>query len=95
MRKAGSHYWAHVTITAIKDESSNLNGFLKIVRDLTAQKQAEEQRSGLLTNKQHEHMPRRRAKKQRRQTEKRIGFCMFSVTSFERRLCQSCFPPQC
>lgn len=44
MRKDGSHYWAHVTITAIKDESSNLNGFLKIVRDLTAQKQAEEQR---------------------------------------------------
>ena len=44
MRKDGSYYWAHVTITAIKDESSNLNGFLKIVRDLTAQKQAEEQR---------------------------------------------------
>jgi signal transduction histidine kinase len=34
----------NVTITAIKDETSNLNGFLKIVRDLTARKQAEEQR---------------------------------------------------
>jgi PAS domain S-box-containing protein len=44
LRKDSSQYWAHVTITAIKDESSNLNGFLKIVRDLTAQKQAEEQR---------------------------------------------------
>lgn len=65
MRKDGSHYWAHVTITAIKDESSNLNGFLKIVRDLTAQKRAEEQRLRLA----HEQAARARAEAAKEKAE--------------------------
>jgi two-component system, chemotaxis family, CheB/CheR fusion protein len=65
IRKDGSQYWAHVTITAIKDESSRQNGFLKIVRDLTAQKQAEEQRLRLA----HEQAERARAEAAKEKAE--------------------------
>ncbi len=44
VRKDGSRFWADVTLTTIKDEKGKPNGFLKITRDLTTQKQAEEQR---------------------------------------------------
>jgi len=44
IRKDGSQFWANVTITTIKDEKGKSNGFLKITRDLSTQKQAEEQR---------------------------------------------------
>jgi hypothetical protein len=44
VRKDGSRFWANITLTAIKNEKDKPNGFLKIKRDLTAQKQAEEQR---------------------------------------------------
>ncbi len=43
-RKDRSQFWANVSITTIKDEKGKPNGFLKITRDLTAQRQAEEQR---------------------------------------------------
>jgi PAS domain S-box-containing protein len=66
LRKDSSQYWAHVTITAIKDESNNLNGFLKIVRDLTAQKQAEEQRLRLA----HEHAARQKAEAANREKDR-------------------------
>jgi len=65
IRKGGSQYWAHVTITAIKDDRCNLNGFLKIVRDLTAQKQAEEQRLRLA----HEQAARARAEAAKEKAE--------------------------
>lgn len=42
-KKDGSSFWADVTITAVKDENGNLRGFLKVVRDLTERRQAEEQ----------------------------------------------------
>jgi PAS domain S-box-containing protein len=41
LRKDGSRFWANVVITARKDESGNLRGFLKITRDLTERKHAE------------------------------------------------------
>jgi signal transduction histidine kinase len=44
VRKDGSRFCADVTLTTIKDEKGKPNGFLKITRDLTTQKQAEEQR---------------------------------------------------
>ncbi|UQA59171.1 ATP-binding protein [Polyangium aurulentum] len=42
MRKDGSRFWANVVITAIYDESGNLKGFAKVLRDLTDRKRMEE-----------------------------------------------------
>jgi PAS domain S-box-containing protein len=42
VRKDGSRFWANVVITALKDEAGEVRGFLKITRDLTDRKQAEE-----------------------------------------------------
>ncbi len=41
-RKDGSRFWASVTITAIRSESGAVEGFLKITRDLTERREAEE-----------------------------------------------------
>jgi light-regulated signal transduction histidine kinase (bacteriophytochrome) len=43
VRKDGSRYWAHGTITALRDESGKLYGFSKIARDITARRKAEEE----------------------------------------------------
>jgi PAS domain S-box-containing protein len=48
VRKDGSRFWAGVTITALRDKYGDINGFLKITRDLTARKQAEEQSAYLI-----------------------------------------------
>jgi PAS domain S-box-containing protein len=48
LRKDGSRFWANVVITALKDESGGIRGFLKITRDLTERKQAEENARRLL-----------------------------------------------
>jgi PAS domain S-box-containing protein len=42
VRKDGSTFWAHVLITALRDEQGNLRGFTKVTRDITARKEAEE-----------------------------------------------------
>ncbi len=42
VRKDGSKFWANVVITALRDEQGAVRGFLKITRDLTDRKQAEE-----------------------------------------------------
>jgi PAS domain S-box-containing protein len=42
VRKDGSRFWASVVITAIRDPFGVLHGYLKITRDLTDRKQAEE-----------------------------------------------------
>ena len=42
VRKDGSHFWANVVITALRDEQTRLRGFSKVTRDLTTRKQAEE-----------------------------------------------------
>jgi PAS domain S-box-containing protein len=41
-RKDGSHFFANVVIAALRDESGNLRGFTKVVRDITERKQVEE-----------------------------------------------------
>jgi PAS domain S-box-containing protein len=41
LRKDGSRFWAHVTITALRDESGRLRGFAKLTRDLSERKRAE------------------------------------------------------
>lgn len=48
LRKDGSPFWANVIVTALRDEAGGVRGFLKINRDLTAQRQAEEMFRGLL-----------------------------------------------
>jgi|AntRauTorcE11898_2_1112593.scaffolds.fasta_scaffold00035_35 PAS domain S-box-containing protein len=37
VRKDGSRFWANVTITAVRDEDGNNEGFLKVTRDMTEQ----------------------------------------------------------
>ena len=42
IRKDGSGYWADVAIFAIRDESGNVRGFAKVVRDITKRRKSEE-----------------------------------------------------
>ncbi len=42
LRKDGTRYWANVIITPIWDEEGNLQGFTKVVRDMTRRRQTEE-----------------------------------------------------
>jgi PAS domain S-box-containing protein len=42
IRKDGSRFWADVVITALRDPSGKLTGFLKITRDLTERRRHEE-----------------------------------------------------
>ncbi|HWI38772.1 MAG TPA: PAS domain S-box protein [Burkholderiales bacterium] len=41
IRKDGSRFWAHVTITAVRDEAGRLQGFAKLTRDLTERRRTE------------------------------------------------------
>jgi PAS domain S-box-containing protein len=43
VRKDGTHFWANVTITAIRDDDGRLTGFAKVTRDLTERRAAEEE----------------------------------------------------
>ncbi len=43
VRKDGSRFWAHVTITPIRDATGTLLGFAKITRDFTERRQAEQE----------------------------------------------------
>jgi len=40
VRKDGTHFWANVVITAVKDDQGRLYGFGKVTRDLTERKWA-------------------------------------------------------
>src|SRR5918994_790389 len=42
VRQNGSRFWGHVVITALRDNTGELTGFSKVVRDLTDNKIAEE-----------------------------------------------------
>ena len=41
VRKDASRFWAHVTITALRDDAGRLQGFAKLTRDLTERKRTE------------------------------------------------------
>jgi PAS domain S-box-containing protein len=41
VRNDGSRFWAHVSITALRDDHGKLKGFVKVTRDLTERHQAE------------------------------------------------------
>ena len=42
VRKDGTHYWAHVIVTPVRDEDGNLLGYAKITHDISERKRAEE-----------------------------------------------------
>ncbi|MCC7265639.1 MAG: PAS domain S-box protein [Candidatus Latescibacteria bacterium] len=42
VRKNGTHFWANVIISPLRDEGGTLQGFAKVTRDLTERKKAEE-----------------------------------------------------
>ncbi|HWN42666.1 MAG TPA: ATP-binding protein, partial [Thermoanaerobaculia bacterium] len=42
VRKDGSHFWANVVITALRNEKGELLGFAKVTRDLTVRRNAED-----------------------------------------------------
>lgn len=41
LRKDGSHFWAHVIIDAIRDDTGELLGFAKVTRDITSKVEAQ------------------------------------------------------
>jgi PAS domain S-box-containing protein len=43
VRKDGTRFFAHVTLTALYDEGGELHGFAKVTQDVTAQREAERQ----------------------------------------------------
>ncbi len=43
VRKDGTRFWCHVTITPVRDDDGTLLGFAKVTRDLTTQRAAEEE----------------------------------------------------
>jgi len=43
VRKDGSHFWANVVLSAMRDGSGQLRGFAKVTRDLTERRAAEDQ----------------------------------------------------
>jgi diguanylate cyclase (GGDEF)-like protein/PAS domain S-box-containing protein len=42
VRKDGSHYWAHVALTPVRDESGELRGFAEVTHDITERVVAED-----------------------------------------------------
>jgi PAS domain S-box-containing protein len=44
LRKDGSRFWAHVVITALRDDSGKLQGFAKVTRDVTERRDREKER---------------------------------------------------
>jgi PAS domain S-box-containing protein len=44
LRKDGSRFWAHVTLTRVRGPDGSITGFAKVTRDLTARKRADEER---------------------------------------------------
>jgi PAS domain S-box-containing protein len=48
VRKDGTRFWANVVITALRDAQGDITGFVKITRDLTARRDAEERERQLL-----------------------------------------------
>lgn len=52
IRKDGSRFWASGISTPLRDETGQLRGFSKIMRDFTERKQAEDERNQLLAREQ-------------------------------------------
>ena len=48
LRKDGSHFWGSGVLALLEDDQGNPDGFTKILRDLTRQRQAEDERERLI-----------------------------------------------
>ncbi|HEX2570146.1 MAG TPA: PAS domain S-box protein [Polyangia bacterium] len=48
VRKDGTRYWAHVIVTALRDETGALRGFAKVTRDVSERKRLDEERQRFL-----------------------------------------------
>jgi two-component system CheB/CheR fusion protein len=48
VRKSGARFWGSGVLTAVRDTQGQLTGFVKVLRDETARKQAESERAELL-----------------------------------------------
>jgi PAS domain S-box-containing protein len=51
VRKDGSHFWANVTITTLRNADGTLLGFAKVTRDLTERREAEEAQRALVVER--------------------------------------------
>jgi PAS domain S-box-containing protein len=51
VRKDGSRFWAGVVITALREPRSGVSGFVKVTRDLSERKRAEDAKSAALAEK--------------------------------------------
>lgn len=52
IRKDGTRFWANVVITAVHDTSGRLRGFVKVTRDVTEKRQAEQTRLAMLEQRE-------------------------------------------
>ncbi len=52
VRKDGTEFWANVVITAVVDGQGQLTGFVKVTRDLTERRRAEDERAARLAAEQ-------------------------------------------
>ncbi|HTA20992.1 MAG TPA: PAS domain S-box protein [Polyangia bacterium] len=48
VRKDGTRFWAHASLTAIRDADGEIRGFAKVTRDLTERRRAEENERNLI-----------------------------------------------
>jgi PAS domain S-box-containing protein len=48
VRKDGSRFWASAVVSALRDDQGRLRGFALVIRDMTEQKRAEEERANLI-----------------------------------------------
>ena len=53
VRKGGSRFWANSVLVAIRDDQGQLQGFSKVVRDITSRKEAQEEIENLNRNLEH------------------------------------------
>ncbi|RKS93622.1 PAS domain S-box-containing protein [Microbacterium sp. AG790] len=54
VRRDGREFWAHVTISAIRGDDAEVVGFVKLTRDITADKQREDERAAHQRSVAHE-----------------------------------------
>jgi PAS domain S-box-containing protein len=69
VRKDGSQFWANVVITSVRDERGALRGFAKVTRDLTQQREAEENARRLLQEEAARHAAEHAAREIQRQKD--------------------------
>lgn len=88
VRKDGSTFWAHVVITALRDNSGELRGFAKVTRDLSERRALEERTRQLnkeLRSRVTELMESRRQVELRTLELQRLSSELMRVQDEERR----------